>query len=628
MDLTALFSASLWATVLTALLVSLWLWSRRHEEAGLSALAAFCLSMAIWCLGHIFALHDQARLALPILLSNPLLPTTFLHFVIIWLKDTVPMPASLYKRIPLLYGVALLVIIISVWGDGGYLAPWSIFTSFFHLSAVGWVNLLYTVVVGGFAHALLLFGFRNSQGNQRRSILAIFAVGAWGFALATSFILPSLGSDYFPYLMLALPSYAMLVVYSVVRYRLVEANRWVSQAIQWLAVLLVSMVVMWLFLLAVKPLGLRELNNVPGWQLLLYSSVLLLLAWLLYGPAKNFSERLVYPGATIDEETLSIWVIQLNGATSWQELATTVETMWLERGKVKAGVSIINSQGGQLVSTAQTTQFTCLKSGQWHCHLNGWQDITPSQQHMADVLAALLPSACASLERSIQLARVEAQAERQRIEQQHLVELGGLTAVIAHELRNPLNIINMASMQTEPLIKSHIQNQVVRAELLIRDTLSYASQIELHKHQVDLMVMIKQVITQIRALFKVEIELQASVEVKGKFDEARIQQVLINILENSAAFINQQTDGKILLEVTQHSQSASGNILVISIHNNGPSIPQDDQAHLFKPFISKRSGGSGLGLSIVRRIVDAHDGKVEYRQNLGWPVSFIVTLPE
>jgi len=625
MDLAILFNASLWATVLTALPVALWLWSKRREEPGLSALAAFCLSMALWCLGHIFALHNQPKLALPLLLANPLLPTTFLHFVIVWLRGTLSLPPSLYRRIPFLYAVALLVTVISMRGEGGFLAPWLMFTSFFHLSPVGWVNLLYTIVVGVFAHLLLLQGFRNSQGNQRRSILVVFAVGAWGFLLATSFILPSIGQDIFPYLMLALPSYAVLVVYSVVRYRLVEANRWVSHAIQWLAVLLASMALMWGFLLLIKPLGLHALTAVPGWQLLLYSGVLLLVAWLLYGPAKNISERLVYPGATIDEETLNTWVGQLNGVTSWQELASTVEAMWLHRGKFTAGLSIINSHGAFMVKTEQVTQFTCLKRAQWHCYLNGWQDITPSQQHMAEVLAALLPSTCASLERSIQLAKVEATAERQRIEQRHLVELGGLTAVIAHELRNPLNIINMASMQTEPEIKTHIQNQVARAELLIRDTLSYANQIELQKIESDLMIMIKQVRGQISELYKVDIELNAPDSLVGLFDVPRLQQVLINILENSAAFINQKSDGKILLEIKPLTKNSG---LVIAIHNNGPAIPPEEQAHLFEPFISKRSGGSGLGLSIVRRIVDAHDGQVEYRQDSGWPVSFIVTLPQ
>ena len=50
--------------------------------------------------------------------------------------------------------------------------------------------------------------------------------------------------------------------------------------------------------------------------------------------------------------------------------------------------------------------------------------------------------------------------------------------------------------------------------------------------------------------------------------------------------------------------------------------------HLFEPFITQRSGGSGLGFSIVRRIVDAHQGTIEYSQQLGWPVSFVINLPE
>ena len=110
MDLILLFNTSLWATVVTALGVAIWLWSRRHDEPGLPALAGFCLTMACWCLGHIFALQQQPQWAVPLLLANPLLPTTFLHFIIVWLKDSVVLPVDLHKRIPWLYGSALLVI--------------------------------------------------------------------------------------------------------------------------------------------------------------------------------------------------------------------------------------------------------------------------------------------------------------------------------------------------------------------------------------------------------------------------------------------------------------------------------------------------------------------------------------
>jgi len=640
--LITLFSASMWITLISATVTACWLWLKRHEEPSLGALAAFCLSMALWCLGHIAALNNQPELAVGLLLANPILSTSFLHFVLLWLRGSLPLSDDFYRFTPLLYIIALSVTGLSIWAGGGHLSPWNVFPHFFYLENVGWLNVIYTVAVGIIAHILLLFGYQNNKGssndnnsqsnrssNKRRSIIAMFASGGWGFLLATSFILPSLGSDFFPYPMLALPTYTILLVYSVVRYRLVEVNRWVSQAIQWLAILVVSMLFMSLMLSLLAPVGLEELARVPTLQLFSYSSLLLLFAWLLYGPAKQFSDRLIYPGAVIDETTLNQWLQKLNAATSWKALATTIETLW--NGN-QAGVKILSSNGDALVDSQQDVLFLCIKRGNWECHLNGWQDQPPSQQHMAELLSALIPNACASLERSLQLAKIEAQSERERVEQQHLVELGGLTAAIAHELRNPLNIINMASAQTDPVIKKHIQNQVTRAELLIRDTLSYAGKIELIPSEIDLVPVIKQVIAQINSLFNVSIELDSCESLIDYFDGDRIQQILINLLENSAAFIQTNAAGKILVNISYNSISnpTSTNIdssLVITVHNNGPVIPDDMLPHLFEPFITQRSGGSGLGLSIVRRIVDAYHGQIEHRIDQGWPVSFIVSLP-
>ena len=644
--LITLFTASMWLTLLSASGTAWWLWSRRDEEPALVALAAFCMAMALWCCGHLAAMYNQPQLAIALLLANPLLPTSFLHFVVLWLRDNLSLPEAIYRFIPLLYLMALAVTALSIVGGGGHLAAWNIFPQFFHIDRVGWLNVVYTVVVGVVAHILLLFGYRNSrlrasQLNKRRSIIAMFIAGGWGFSLATSFILPSLQIDFFPYPMLALPTYAILLVYSVARYRLVEVNRWGSQALQWLAVLVVSMLLMTLLLSLLAPVAMTELADVPTLQLFSYSSLLLILAWLLYGPARQFSDRLVYPGATIDESTLNQWLQQLNSATSWPSLARAIETVW-NQPKSSAlqdnhtGVKIFASNGDVLVDSDQPTLFTCVKRGSWECHLHGWQDHPPSKQHMAELLATLIPNVCASLERSLQLAKVEAQAERERIKQQHLVELGGLTAAIAHELRNPLNIINMASAQTDPAIKGHIQNQVARAELLIRDTLAYAGKMELQLREMDLLPLVRQVCEQISGLYKVPIDYQLPQQLSACFDADKIQQILINLLENAAAFVdkdtskNQQssqkenTNAAILLVVKYQKDDKK---LMLAVHNKGPAIPDDMLPHLFEPFITKRSGGTGLGLSIVRRIVDAHNGWIEHRDDLGWPVSFIITLP-
>jgi K+-sensing histidine kinase KdpD len=638
--LISFFSASLWVTILSATITAVWLWLKRKEEPALIALAAFCLSMAIWCFGHIAALEGYPRIARSLLLANPLLPTTFLHFVLLWLRGSIPIAEKNYRDTPIIYLFAIAVTLLSIWGESGHIQAWNAFPSFFHIDSIGWLNLLYTISVGIAAHILLLYGYRNNQGNKRRSIIAMFAVGAWGFSLATSFILPSLEIDFFPYPMLALPSYVMLVVYAVVRYRLVEVNRWVSQAIQWLAVLIVSMLLMSLLLAFIAPVAMTELATVPTLQLFIYSSILLLLAWLLYGPAKQFSDRLIYPGASIDEVTLNQWLQQLNKATSWQTLAQTIENIWQQHAPLikhreskrqeAIGVKILNASGElyfESQSIAPPTKgasalFVCIKRGNWDCQLSGWDDVPPAQQHMAELLAALIPNACTSLERSIQLAKIEARAERERIEQQHLVELGGLTAAIAHELRNPLNIINMASAQCDDKIKIHIRNQVARAELMIRDTLSYAGNIELKTSQQDLVSIAQQVIQQINSLFSVSISLTSEAQLIGQYDRERIQQILINLLENAAAFTATTTSGKIELQLSHNKDHT-----LIQVNNNGPAIPQDMLPHLFEPFISQRSGGSGLGLSIVRRIIDAHHGSIIHSNQLGWPVSFVISLP-
>ena len=643
--LISFFSASLWITILSATITAGWLWLKRKEEPALIALAAFCLSMAIWCFGHIAALEGYPRIARSLLLANPLLPTTFLHFVLLWLRGSIPIAEKNYRYTPFIYLFAIAVTLLSIWGESGHIQAWNVFPSFFHIDSIGWLNLMYTISVGIAAHILLLYGYRNNQGNKRRSIIAMFAVGAWGFSLATSFILPSLAINFFPYPMLALPSYVMLVVYAVVRYRLVEVNRWVSQAIQWLAVLIVSMLLMSLLLAFVAPVAMTELATVPTLQLFIYSSILLLLAWLLYGPAKQFSDRLIYPGASIDEVTLNQWLQQLNTATSWQTLAQTIENIWQQHAPLtkrseskrqeNIGVKILNATGElyfepssvpQLPAEQQTKDasalFVCIKRGEWDCQLSGWDDVPPAQQHMAELLAALIPNACTSLERSIQLAKIEARAERERIEQQHLVELGGLTAAIAHELRNPLNIINMASAQCDDTIKTHIRNQVARAELMIRDTLSYAGNIELKTSQQDLVSIAQQVIQQINSLFSVTIRLTCEAQLIGQYDRERIQQILINLLENAAAFTATIADGEIELQLSQNNDQT-----LIQVNNNGPEIPPDMLPHLFEPFITQRSGGSGLGLSIVRRIIDAHHGSITHSNQLGWPVSFVISLP-
>jgi signal transduction histidine kinase len=73
--------------------------------------------------------------------------------------------------------------------------------------------------------------------------------------------------------------------------------------------------------------------------------------------------------------------------------------------------------------------------------------------------------------------------------------------------------------------------------------------------------------------------------------------------------------------------------LVVTVRDDGPGIPEDDLPHLFEPFFrvdrsrSRKTGGYGLGLSICKRIVEAHGGRIQARNNPGRGACFTLTFP-
>ncbi|WP_420827038.1 sensor histidine kinase [Marinomonas ostreistagni] len=235
-----------------------------------------------------------------------------------------------------------------------------------------------------------------------------------------------------------------------------------------------------------------------------------------------------------------------------------------------------------------------------------------------DVFGSLFATQCAALERSLALA----EAERKRLDEQHLVELGSLSAAMAHELRNPLNIISMASYNAPADTRRHIQEQLSRADRLVSDMLVYSGKLTLHYQPVALKPLLGTVLSSLNT-DQVLMTLQLEDGLELNADPHRLQQVFINLIDNALAYVRNQSDGSICIEA--HQEDAE---LVCRIHNNGPVLdPSIEQDQLFRPFVSKRQGGSGLGLAIVRRIMDAHHGQISHRNDLGWPVTFECRLP-
>ena len=604
-----------------AALMSGWLWWHSRYQRTLAGLAGFGAMMALWCLGHVFVLHDQLQLGRSLLLANPLMPTFFLHFALRFVQQDQVKASWLswsLHHIGWLYFLTALVVLLSWSLDAGEVLQSVALGQVFVFHSYGFLNLLYTVLLGILAHAVLWYGWRHHQGNKKRSIVAMFLAGGWGLLLATSVVFPSFGLDWFPYPMLLLPSYPVLLVYGVVRYQMLTVNALANRALLWLVMSLLLLLLMALVSSIFGQLGMKALANVPGWQLWLYSSLVLLLTAACYRPVAKLAERLIYPGATLDQSLINTWRQQLAQCQNWTSLTDKATELLSEALKQKVQVQL-SASGAVMDANAQLRVRCYSQQGQWQVELLGWDDMTPGIRLVAQVFGSLLSSSCELLAQSLQLA----EAEKQQLSQQHLVEMGALAASMAHELRNPLNIISMASAGVDAELRAHIQQQLKRADRLISDMLVYSGRLQLQYSDIEFEPLLQSLLQQFDWQ-QVKLELKVPPGLTLQADPHRLQQVFLNLFDNANAFLRNQADASLSVQVTEdHHQ------IRVLVHNNGPALDASlTTEQLFRPFISKRSGGSGLGLAIVKRIMDAHRGQISFRTDLGWVVSFELLFPK
>ena len=621
MTLSLMFEVAMLVSSVCGVLVAVWLLWRARKQSDLQALAGFAIMMAIWCFGHVVLFQGYEQIGIHIILANPLMPTFFLHFAIRFVNSgpaKEPMLERLYQVVPWFYLTSFAVVLQSWWIGAGDAISTLETRSFFVFTEAGAWNLAYTVLIGILAHGVLLFGWYRHSGNKKRSILAMFGVGAWGLLLATSFVFPSFGISWFPYPMLLLPTYLLLLVYAVVRYQILSVNAFANRALLWVAMMLVILCVIAVISVVSGRLGLQALANVPSWQLWLYSLLILVVAAVIYQPLSRLVSRLIYPGASLNEAILDTWSTQLKDAQDWSQLIAIGERLLSLQIRRSVAIQLQRSAYPMKKKDDVLAIRVSRSESDWHFVLIGWEDASPGMRLTAEVFASLFSTSCGLLERSLALAV----AERKRMDEQHLVELGSLSAAMAHELRNPLNIISMAAYDAPAETRQHIQTQLKRADRLVSDMLVYSGGLTLQVVATPLRSLIASILAQAQ-LEGVAFELDIDEAIELDADPQRLQQVFINLIDNAVSFLRNMPEGKLLIEAKEEDQQ-----IVIQVHNNGPAIDPSLQGEvLFQPFVTKRAGGSGLGLAIVRRIVDAHGGKIRHCSDSAWPVTFELILP-
>lgn len=221
------------------------------------------------------------------------------------------------------------------------------------------------------------------------------------------------------------------------------------------------------------------------------------------------------------------------------------------------------------------------------------------------------------------LLRRSRRLEEQAAEAERLAYIGTLASGLAHEIRNPLNSLNLnMQMLAEELAETGTElpaggrllgitrSEIHRLERLVTDFLSYARPRPLELEEVPAVEFLRQV----EEIVGAEVERRgARLEIEGGADDAvrvdleRMKQLLMNLVQNALA----ATEGTGRPPLVTLASRRRGSRVVLEVRDNGAGIAEEDLARVFELFYSTRKGGTGLGLSVVDRIARAHGGRVE-----------------
>jgi two-component system, NtrC family, sensor histidine kinase HydH len=216
------------------------------------------------------------------------------------------------------------------------------------------------------------------------------------------------------------------------------------------------------------------------------------------------------------------------------------------------------------------------------------------------------------------LREIKALEEKIRVSEK-LAAVGKLAASVAHEVRNPLSSVKglaqhmSNSMGEGTKQKEYAQimvKEVDRINRVINDLLTFSRPVQLELEPTDVPKLIHHVVNLVSAdanarNITIQIHCEPSITVVP-LDENQMAQVLLNLLLNAVSAIHK--NGVIDIYVRKDSEDRE---LIFEIADDGDGIPPDMIQTIFDPFVTHREKGTGIGLSIVKKIVENHNGKIE-----------------
>lgn len=230
------------------------------------------------------------------------------------------------------------------------------------------------------------------------------------------------------------------------------------------------------------------------------------------------------------------------------------------------------------------------------------------------------------------------EAQQELFHVQRLTELGQLVSSLVHEVNQPLAAIGNYAAAGRRLLSAgqssganaalvKIVEQTERAHQIIQRLRGFVKKSDNEQRPEDLGRMVQEAVALATVTLRKD---RASVETRSHApsvqvlaDRVQIQQVLFNLIRNAAEAMDESGRREIVIDL----HPGEDGMAEISVTDTGPGLPPAVRSNLFRPFVTTKDSGMGVGLSICRSIVEAHRGRLWAEDNPGGGTIFRFTLP-
>jgi signal transduction histidine kinase len=228
-------------------------------------------------------------------------------------------------------------------------------------------------------------------------------------------------------------------------------------------------------------------------------------------------------------------------------------------------------------------------------------------------------------------------AQERALQTERLAAIGQMMTGLAHESGNALArsraCLDMLTweVQDQPEamdLVGRIQKAQDHLQQLYEEVRGYAAPLKLERERIDLAAVWRQAWTNLALARQgkdaVLTEIVDGLDLGGVVDPFRLEQVFRNILENSLA----ACPGPVRIEVACTEASLHGRPAVrVAVRDNGPGLTAEQRQRIFEPFYTTKTKGTGLGMAIAKRIVEAHGGRIEVGPGSNPGAEICITLP-